>query len=58
MAIGFILAILIPPIRDFFALETFTTDMLLAWAAGSAVGIALMAIALRIIGRDKPRGAR
>ncbi len=58
MAIGFILAILIPPIRDFFALETFSTDMLLAWAAGSAVGIALMAIALRIIGRDKPRGAR
>ncbi len=58
MAIGFILAVLIPPIRDFFALQTFNGDMLLAWAAGSAIGLTLMAITLKIIGRDNPRGAR
>ena len=58
MAIGFVLAVLIPPIRDFFALQTFSGDMLLAWAAGSAIGLTLMAITLKIIGRDNPRGAR
>lgn len=58
MAIGFVLAIVIGPTREFFALERFNTDMLLAWAAGSALGLTLMAIALKIIGHDKPRGAR
>ncbi len=58
MALGFVLSILIAPIREFFALETFSTDMLLAWAAGSALGLTLMAIALRFIGRGHQRGAR
>ncbi len=58
MAIGFVLAILIGPIQDFFALERFSGEMLLAWAAGSAIGLTLMAIALRLIGRGQERGAR
>ena len=58
MALGFVLSILIAPIREFFALETFNGEMLLAWAAGSTLGLILMAIALRFIGRDKPRGVR
>jgi magnesium-transporting ATPase (P-type) len=58
MAIGFVLAILIPPVQEFFALEDFNPDMLLAWAAGSVLGLALMGIALKFIGRDSPRGAR
>ncbi|MBN8866328.1 MAG: HAD-IC family P-type ATPase [Solirubrobacterales bacterium] len=58
MAAGFVLSILIPPIRDFFALERFTGKMLLAWAAGSVLGLALMAVALRFIGQGRPRGSR
>ena len=58
MALGFVLAILITPIRDFFALETFSTDMLLAWAAGSALGLVLMGVALKLIGRGHERGGR
>lgn len=58
MALGFVLAILISPIQEFFALEAFNGDMFLGWATGSALGLALMAVALKVIGRDRPRGAR
>lgn len=58
MAIGFVLSLLIAPVQEFFALEPLNGEMLLAWAAGSALGLVLMGIALKIIGRDKPRGAR
>ena len=58
MALGFVLSLLIAPVQDFFALEPLNGQMLLAWAAGSALGLSLMGIALKVIGRDKPRGAR
>jgi len=58
MGLGFVLAVLLPPIRDFFALNTFSGEMLLAWAAGSALGLGLMALALGLIGRGHERGAR
>jgi len=58
MGLGFVLAVLLPPIRDFFALNTFSGEMLLAWAAGSALGLGLMALTLGLIGRGHERGAR
>jgi cation-transporting P-type ATPase E len=48
MALLFLLALAVPFARDFFALEWPDGQMLLAWAAGSAVGIVGMLAALRL----------
>ena len=55
MAIGFVLSLLVGPVQDFFALRPLTGEMLLAWAAGSALGLALMAVALKLIGGVESR---
>ncbi|MFL5957977.1 MAG: HAD-IC family P-type ATPase [Solirubrobacterales bacterium] len=48
MALLFVLALEVPFARDFFELEAPTGEMLVAWAAGSAAGIAGMLAAVRL----------
>ena len=48
MALLFALALAVPFARDFFELEAPTGEMLLAWAAGSAAGVAGMLVAVRL----------
>ncbi|MCO5316741.1 MAG: HAD-IC family P-type ATPase [Solirubrobacterales bacterium] len=55
MATGFVLALYIPFVNDFFALSTPTAAMLAAWACGAAVGSILMFIALKIVARLEHR---
>ena len=49
MALGFVLVCAIPAGRDFFDLATPTGGMAAAWACGSAIGVALLAVALRLV---------
>ena len=49
MALGFVIVVSLPFARDFFDLATPTGPMVAAWAIGSAVTIALLAIALRAV---------
>ena len=49
MALGFVIVVSLPFARDFFDLATPTGPMAAAWAIGSAVTIALLAIALRAV---------
>jgi cation-transporting ATPase E len=48
MALLFVLALGVPFARDFFELEAPTGEMLVAWAAGSAAGVAGMLAAVRL----------
>ncbi len=45
MALGFVLVCALPPGRHFFALASPTTGMAAAWATGSTIAVALLAIA-------------
>ena len=49
MALGFVLVCAIPAGRDFFDLATPTGGMAAAWAGGSAIGVALLALAQRLL---------
>jgi len=49
MALGFVLVCAIPAGRDFFDLATPTGGMAAAWACGSAIGVALLVVALRLV---------
>ncbi|MEZ0293921.1 MAG: HAD-IC family P-type ATPase [Solirubrobacteraceae bacterium] len=49
MALGFVLVCATPAGRDFFDLATPTAGMAAAWACGSAIGVALLAVALRLV---------
>ena len=49
MALGFVLVCAIPAGRDFFDLATPTGGMAAAWAGGSAIGVTLLAVALRLV---------
>ena len=44
----------LPAARDFFALAVPTGEMWLAWAAGTGLGLALMAVGLRAAARVSP----
>lgn len=58
MAAAFVLALFIPFVREFFALERPTGAMTLAWAAGAALGSALMFLALRVVAALERRAPR
>jgi cation-transporting P-type ATPase E len=49
MALLFVLAFLVPFLRDFYELATPTGDAAVAWAIGSALGIGTMLGALRLL---------
>jgi magnesium-transporting ATPase (P-type) len=49
MALLFALALVIPPLRDFYELTTPTADAVAAWAAGAGIGIVAMLAALRLL---------
>lgn len=51
MALGFVLTLLVPFARDFFALSQPTLAMAGAWGLGSLLGLGLMAVALRLVRR-------
>jgi cation-transporting ATPase E len=49
MALGFVLVCAIPAGREFFDLATPTGAIVVAWAIGTAIGLALLAVALRAV---------
>jgi cation-transporting P-type ATPase E len=49
MALGFAVVCAIPAGREFFDLATPTAGIVAAWAIGSAIGLALLAVALRAV---------
>jgi cation-transporting P-type ATPase E len=49
MALGFVLVCAIPAGREFFDLATPTGEIVAAWAIGTAIGLALLAVALRSV---------
>ena len=49
MALLFVIAFVVPPLRDFFQLEIPTVEAYAAWAAGTALGVAGMLGALRLV---------
>jgi magnesium-transporting ATPase (P-type) len=49
MALGFALVCAIPAGREFFDLATPTGGIVAAWAIGTAIGLALLAVALRAV---------
>ena len=49
MALLFALALVIPGLRDFYELATPTAESVVAWAAGSAIGIGAMLALLRLL---------
>ena len=49
MALLFVLALVIRPLRDFYELSTPNRDSVAAWAAGSTVAVALLLGVLRIL---------
>jgi magnesium-transporting ATPase (P-type) len=49
MALLFLLALVIPPLRDFYELTTPTGEAAVAWAAGVALGVGGMLGALRLL---------
>ena len=49
MALLFLLALVVPFLRDFFELETPTAEAVAAWAAGTALGVGGMLAALRLV---------
>ncbi len=49
MALGFVLVCAIPAGREFFDLATPTSEIVAAWAIGTAIGLALLAVALRAV---------
>jgi len=57
MALGFALVAAVPLGRDFFDLATPTGAMVAAWAIGSAIALALLAGALRIVAALERRAA-
>lgn len=57
MALGYVLVSLIPFARDFFELQSFTGDMLLAWGAGAATALILLLAALRLVSHLEERQA-
>lgn len=54
MALGFVLSLYIPFVRDFFALAVPSGQMVGAWAIGSAIGLGLMWMVLRVFDPDRP----
>jgi hypothetical protein len=57
MAVLFFGACAIPLARRFFEIATPTGDMVIAWLAGSAVAIVLLAAALRLVALLERRAA-
>lgn len=57
MAAGFVLALYIPFVSDFFALARSTGAMALAWICGAVAGSILMVAALRVVERLELRAA-
>ncbi|MDQ2621493.1 MAG: HAD-IC family P-type ATPase [Actinomycetota bacterium] len=55
MALGFVLSLYIPFVKEFFALESPTGAMAAAWACGAAVGSVLMFFALRLVAKLEER---
>ena len=49
MALGFALVCAVPAGREFFDLATPTGEIVAAWAIGTAIGLALLAVALRSV---------
>jgi hypothetical protein len=49
MALGFVLVCAIPAGREFFELATPTSEIVAAWAIGTAIGLTLLAVALRAV---------
>jgi hypothetical protein len=49
MALLFALALVVPPLRDFYELATPTAEAFVAWAAGAGLGIGGMLGALRLL---------
>jgi cation-transporting ATPase E len=49
MALLFVLALVVPFLRDFFELESATAEAFVAWAAGSGAGVVGMLGALRLV---------
>ena len=49
MLVVFALALAIPFLRDFYELTTLTSDAVLAWAIGTAVGVGGMLGSLRLL---------
>jgi hypothetical protein len=49
MALLFLLALAIPPLRDFYELSTPTNQAVAAWAVGVALGVGGMLGALRLV---------
>src|SRR5262249_45711899 len=45
----FALALIIPPLRDFYELSTPTGEIILCWAVGSVLGVVGMLGALRVV---------
>ena len=58
MALGFVLVCALPAGRRFFELATPTGQMVAAWAIGSALVLALLAVALRVVRALDRRAAR
>jgi cation-transporting P-type ATPase E len=58
MALGFVLVSAIPAGREFFDLASPTGAMAAAWAAGTAVALALLVVALRVVRTPDRRAGR
>jgi magnesium-transporting ATPase (P-type) len=49
MLLVFALALVFPPLRDFYELSTPTGDAIIAWAVGTVIGVGAMLGALRVL---------
>lgn len=58
MALGFVLVAAVPLGREFFDLAAPTGAMAAAWALGTGLALALLALALRLVARLERRAAR
>jgi hypothetical protein len=58
MALGLVLVCTLPVARRFFALAPATGSMVAAWAIGTALMLALLAVALRVARKLDRRAAR
>ncbi|MFN8131973.1 MAG: HAD-IC family P-type ATPase [Solirubrobacteraceae bacterium] len=54
LALAYVLALLVPPVRDFFDLATVNARILLLSAGGAALGIGVAALGLRLSGGRGP----
>jgi hypothetical protein len=57
MLLIFVLALVVPFLRNFYELTTPTGQSVLAWALGTVVGVVGMLVALRLA-RERPEPTR